>query len=329
MNEHIQFLAIGDMVTDAFIRLKEATVHCDINHQNCTITLPFGEKIPYDSVEIVKAVGNSANAAVAAARLGLKAALVSDVGSDQNGKEMIESMANDGVMTDFITIHDGMESNYHYVLWYDVERTILVKHQAYPYTLPEIGSPQWIYLSSLSDHSLDYHTNIASYLVAHPEIKLAFQPGTFQMRLGVEKLKDIYARSEIFFCNVEESRRILSDTESDIKTLLKKMTELGPKIVCITDGVNGAYTYHEGNAWFMPIYPQHAYDRTGAGDAFASTFTSALAQGKSIEEALMWGPINSASVVEYVGAQKGLLKKDELEKRLQNAPADYKPTKIL
>ena len=52
-----------------------------------------------------------------------------------------------------------------------------------------------------------YHLEIAEYLKSHPNTKLAFQPGTFQMKLGTEVLGDIYARTEIFFCNVEEAQK--------------------------------------------------------------------------------------------------------------------------
>ena len=64
-------VAIGDIVTDAFIELKDAEVHCDINHEQCMLSMRFGDKIPYKDVVIAPAVGNSPNAAVAAARLGL------------------------------------------------------------------------------------------------------------------------------------------------------------------------------------------------------------------------------------------------------------------
>jgi hypothetical protein len=47
--------------------------------------------------------------------------------------------------------------------------------------------------------------------------------------------------------------------------------------------------------------------------------------GKSIPEALKWGPINSMSVVQFVGAQQGLLTEAVLEKYLAEAPADYVP----
>jgi sugar/nucleoside kinase (ribokinase family) len=53
-----------------------------------------------------------------------------------------------------------------------------------------------------------------------------------------------------------------------------------------------------------------------------------LALGKTLPEALMWGPINSMSVVQHVGAQEGLLTREKLEEYLADAPADYRPQKI-
>ncbi len=100
------------------------------------------------------------------------------------------------------------------------------------------------------------------------------------------------------------------------------MHKLGPKIVVITDGPRGAYTFDGNEKWHMPMYPDPAppVDRTGAGDSFSSTFTAALALGKTIPEALSWGPINSMSVVQYIGAQRGLLARETLESFLANAP---------
>ncbi len=180
-------------------------------------------------------------------------------------------------------------------------------------------------MSSLADHSLPYHEEIANWLKNHPKTKLAFQPGTFQMKLGTEKLKDIYAQTEIFFCNVEEAEKILNIQNKDIKVLTKGIHDLGPKIVAISDGPNGAYASDGKDIWYTPMYPDTAepVDRTGAGDAFSSTFTVAIAMGKTIPEALSWGPINSMSVVQYVGAQEGLLSRPKLEDLLQKAPENY------
>jgi ribokinase len=329
-SKQIDFLAIGDTVTDAFIKLKEAHVTCNINHENCELCMKFADKIPFESVDVIAAVGNSPNAAVSAARLGLRSALVSNVGGDMYGKECLSSLKKDNVDSKYVTVHKGMSTNYHYVLWYDSERTILVKHQDYPRIFPHVPAPKWLYLSSLGGNSEEYHREIVTYLEKNPSVKLAFQPGTFQMSLGAEKLGNIYKRTDIFFCNKEESQRILKTQESDVKKLMEMMRAIGPKTVVLTDGPNGAYTFDGTNAYFMPIYPdpRKPYERTGAGDAFASTFTVAIALGKSLEEALLWAPVNSASVVQDIGAQRGLLTQKKMKEWLAKAPPDYKPRKI-
>ena len=144
--------------------------------------------------------------------------------------------------------------------------------------------------------------------------------------MGREKLAALYRRCEVFFCNVEEAKRILPTADNNIVLLLRQLSELGPKIVVITDGPKGAYVYYHNEAWFMPPYPdpKPPFNRTGAGDAFASTFTTALALGKTVPEALTWAPINSMAVTQKLGAQAGLLTRVELERLLAIAPADYK-----
>ncbi len=330
MDNDLDFVGIGDIVTDAFIRLREAKAMCDIHDENCTITMKFKQKIPYDSVTVVPAVGNSANAAVAAARLGLKSALVTDVGGDRNADEAIEALQKNGVDTGFVRKHEGQKTNYHYVLWYESDRTILIKHELFERTFPNLGTPRWMYLSSLGENSLPFHDVIADYLDAHPQISLSFQPGTFQIRFGVERLIRLYQRAAIFASNTDEVQAILKTSESDPKKLLLEVAALGPKIVLITDGPKGAYVYDGSSMWFMPPYPDVAppFERTGAGDAFTSTFTAAIAMGKSVPEALSWAPINAMSVVQHIGAQEGLLTKALLEDYLTKAPEDYKPQQL-
>ncbi len=328
--KQIDFLAIGDTVTDAFIRLKEAEVHCKVNTNDCELCMKFGDKIPFESVKVVKAVGNAANAAVAGARLGIRSALVSNLGADQNGKECLAELQRNGVITSYVKSHRGKPTNYHFVLWYDVDRTILVNHVDYEYQFPEITPPKWIYLTSLASTTFPYHMQIADYLDAHPEVKLAFQPGTFQMKLGLEKLARLYKRADVFFVNVEEAQRILTTDSHDLKVLLKKLSEYGPKIVVITDNTNGAYMYDGDHYYHIPMYPdpRPAIERTGCGDAFASTFIAALALGKTPLEAFLWAPVNPMSVAQFVGAQEGLLTRDQLEWWIKTAPADYRPKEI-
>lgn len=329
-NKKYDFVAIGDTVTDAFIKLKEAHVNCNVKNDTCEICMKFADKIPYEFVEVVKAVGNSANAAVSTARLGIQSAILTNIGNDTNGTEAVEEFKKNNVGTDLISIQKGKKTNYHYVLWFEADRTILIKHEDFEYKLPEFKEPKWIYLSSLGEHSLPFHQTIGEYLKNHPNVKLAFQPGTYQMKFGTEALKEIYARTEIFFCNVEEAERILKIEETDIKILLQKIHALGPKIVVITDGPKGAYASDGTNIYFHPPYPdpKPPYERTGAGDAFSSTFTGAVMLGKDVGVAMSWAGINSMAVVQEIGAQKGLLSREKLLEYLKNAPADYKPKQI-
>ncbi|MFZ2500575.1 MAG: carbohydrate kinase family protein [Minisyncoccia bacterium] len=334
----IDFVAIGDTTVDEFIKLKDAHVSCDINHEDCTISMKWGDKIPYESSELVPAVGNAANAAVAAARLGLSSAFISNVGKDQFGTDILTAFTKEGVDTRYIAINDNIPTNHHYVLMYGAERTILIRHEAYPYIIPDgFEAPKWLYLSSIGDHSEEFHAALAAWLKEHPETKLAFQPGTFQMEMGKEKLAELYTITEFFACNKEEAERILGiglpagkAGKSDLQTLLKEMRALGPKTVLITDGPNGAYAYDGTEMLTVPMYPDPSppVSRTGAGDAMTSTVVAALALGKSLKEAILWGPINSMSVVQKVGAQKGLLSREKIEECLKNAPTEYAVTPL-
>ena len=76
----------------------------------------------------------------------------------------------------------------------------------------------------------------------------------------------------------------------------------------------------------VPMYPdpKPPLNRTGAGDATTSTFVIALSLGKSLSEALSWGPVNSMAVVQHLGAQKGLLTREALLKFLAEAPPGYR-----
>ncbi len=323
----LDFLSVGDITTDAFIRLQEASVHCNINHENCELCMRFADKIPYEFVEVIRAVGNAPNGAVSAARLGLATGLVTNMGDDQNGRECMAVLKNERIDTSYAKIHKGAKTNYHYVLWYEAERTILIKHEPYEYRFPKVSpAPRWLYLSSFRG-TPEYHAEIASYLEKNPEVKTAFQPGKFEINLGTVKMAHFYKRAEVFVCNKEEAEKILNlQSGTDIKNILSGIGVLGPKQVLITDGPKGAYYYDGKDFYLMPPYPdpKAPYERTGAGDAYASTFVAALALGKTAEEALRWSGVNSMSVVQGIGAQRELLSQGKIEEWLKKAPANYK-----
>ena len=328
--QQFDVMCIGDVVTDDFVKLLDNQAHVYDNEYGKWLAMPFATKIPFDHREVVAGVGNAGNAAAACAKLGLRTTFVTNVGGDKYGREIIHSLEDHDVDTRFVRINPKKVSNYHFVLWYKEERTILIKHEEYDYHWPKFRPneiPRWVYFSSISEHAIPYHDDVADWLDENPEVKLAFQPGTFQMQAGAERLKRIYQRTEVLLLNREEAVTVGGGNHADIHDLLNHLHALGPKIVVITDGPVGAYASDGQTRVKMPIYPDIAppYERTGAGDAFSSTFVAALAKGNTLEGALQLAPINSMNVVQKVGGQAGLLTEHQLEEYLKKAPDWYHP----
>lgn len=327
---NLDVLAVGDVVIDNFIRLFDDKAHTYTNEDGQWLSMPFATKIPFEHSEVINGVGNAANASVSFARLGLNSGLVSNVGEDQYGRDIISALKHNGVDTRFVHVNSGKKSNYHYVLWYKEERTILINHIKYEYNWPHIYKkdiPKWIYFSSISANTLPYHDELADWLDEEKDVKFAFQPGTFQMAEGAQRLKRLYKRCAILVLNRQEAVLVGGGDEDNVHDLFDKLHALGPKTVIITDGPKGAYASGPEGRFFMPVYPDPAppVERTGAGDAFASTVVGALMKGMDLKEALMWGPINSMNVVQHVGAQNGLLTEAQLRHLLKNAPDWYHP----
>jgi ribokinase len=260
----------------------------------------------------------------------LHSAIVSNIGEDQNGHDCMAELQKNKVVTSYVKIHKNRPTNYHFILWYDVDRTILVNHTEYDYRLPTLPIPKWVYLTSVGTNSHPYHMEIADYLDNNPKVKLAFQPGTFQIKLGLNELKRIYNRADLVVVNVEEAQRLLNSQSRDIKVLIKGLSEYAKKLIAITDNTNGSYLYDGEHTYHMPMYPdpRPAFERTGCGDAWASTFVSALAMGKTPLEALTLAPVNPMSVAQFIGSQEGLLTMEQLEWWVSRAPEDYKPREI-
>lgn len=320
-------LCVGDIISGAFITLSPdyAAVTTDDKGYK-RLSFELGAKLPYEALDIVKAVECSPNAAVSMARLGLDVSLMAWLGDDQVGQEMTDYLTQQGVHTDSLAIEKGMKSNYHFYLRYGADRTKLQKFEDFSYQWQEPEQkPDWLYLGVLGEKTWPLHEALLSYLTVNPDVHLAFQPGMYHLIWGTQKLAPFYRRAHIVVLNREEAAKVTGRERGDVAGLIAGMHELGVKTIVITDGPDGAYASDGAQTLFMPIYPdpKEPYDRTGAGDAFASTLTAALAMGESLETALRWAPVNSMHVSQYLGAQQGLLTKAKLDELLQQAPANY------
>lgn len=321
MDQDLQLLSIGDATLDVFITPSESDEFCDINTKECYIAFSYGDKIPVKTLEF-SVGGNAANNAVGASRLGVKAGILLTLGGDPNGDRIENKLKEEGVDTTFVIRQPSTTTNYSTIINYGGERTIFSYHVPRSYEFPvKLPKVPWVYLTSMGDSFRPFYNHVVDWLTKNPDIKLAFNPGSRQLRAGVDTLRDVLAVTHVVYVNRKEAQELtgMKDSSDKEKELLKALADLGPKMCVITDGSNGSYVYDGNKFIHAGVLPMDAYERTGAGDAFGSGFLSAIIQGKEFSEALLWGTLNSASVIGYVGSQKGLLREKDMPTWLERA----------
>lgn len=311
MKKTFDIISIGDSTVDFFLDIDEATVLCEVNKKNCKLCFNYADKIPIKKVTIVSGVGNAANLAVGSSRLKLKTALYTILGNDESGQEIANQFKREGIAQDYIVFDKKGGTNHSTVLNFKAERTILVFHEHRDYRLPKFAETKWIYFSSLSAGHEKIHQPIIN-LIKKNNIKLGFNPGTFQLKEGIKVLAPIIKITETLILNKQEAQRLLATKVTDIKKLLIGLHKVGAKIVVITNGPQGSFVYDGKHIHSLSIFNSPVIERTGAGDSYSTGFISALASGKDIPTAMRWGTVNASSVVQKIGAQKGLLTKTQL-----------------
>lgn len=321
MDKKYDLITIGDATIDVFITPIESETMCELDTKKCLICFSYGDKIPTRELVTV-AGGNASNNAVGCSRLGVSTTLVLSLGKDDFGNVIVDNLKRENVGMEYMVQKEGAKSNYNTVINYSGERTIFVYHAPRVYEFPENLVPApWVYLTSMGEEFPPFFAKFVEWKKKNPEVKLAFNPGSWQFRAGLDSLKEVFSQTEVLFVNREEAEKItgLSETLGKEKELLEAVTKLGVKVPVITDGGNGSFVLTNGVFLRSGILPVDAFERTGAGDAFGSGCLSALIKGKSWEEALIWGTINSASVIGYVGPQRGLIKESEMDVWLERA----------
>jgi ribokinase len=168
---------------------------------------------------------------------------------------------------------------------------------------------RWFYVSSLTGEADNSLSKIFSY-ANKKKIKVAFNPGSKQLKQGLVYLRPFLAQTEVLLLNLDEAKELLKRTKTDLnkmEEILKALAECGPKIVVITAGKAGSWAYTEGKMHHQPAAPVKVVDTTGAGDSFGSTFLFGTIKGFATPYCLKIASVNAASVVSAMGAGSGLL----------------------
>jgi len=314
----LDIISIGDVTTDVFLQVKELTVKCEHGNKDCLLCMRYADKIATQRVDKLIG-GNAGNIAIGSRRLCLKSALYTQVGDDEQGKILLKSLKDNKVNTKYFTLAKGELTNYSVVINHGAERTILVHHEKRNYKLKDFEKCKWIYLTSMASNSQKFLSLTLKNKKKYNS-KLGFNPGTHQLKFGLKALSKMLANSEVVSLNVEEVQFLFRTKKRDLRFLLKKLHDTGTKIALITDGPAGSYTYDGKEFYYCPIYDVPILERTGCGDSYTVAFITALFYKKDIKEAMRWGTLNAASVIQYIGPQEGLMKLNILKKILKANP---------
>lgn len=307
----VDVVTIGNATIDAFLILADSNSSVSLDNVHKRLCVDYGQKIPLESCDFLPG-GNACNVAVGLSRAGFKTAILAEIATDEFSEKILNGLKKEDVGTDFLLRGEG-QSSFSIALNFQGERTLFVEHhdRAHNFNINNLEAKA-LYLTSLGHTWQQVYRNVAAYLQARPEVVLAFNPGSTQLRDGVKTFDFIFPLTTILFVNREEAEKIVG-SKDDIPALLTALQSKGCKLISLTDGERGGYAIDEhGKVYHQPKITCPVVERTGAGDAYASGFLAAFLNAQPISTCMLWGAHNAASVIGQIGAQPGLLRKEEL-----------------
>jgi ribokinase len=301
--------------------------------------------------------GGAINAAVAMARLQMDVAVLAKLGTDLRADAILARLAQEGVSSRWI-VRDPSAPTGASVLLSSHDRNAAIftfrganTHLEVQDLYDDAFAVDVVYIANLSNQSADCFPAIVDRAKAHNAL-VAVNPGPRQLSARGHAFLQCLSAIDLLVLNREEADLLVPSLvarsteggpslalapgeevpalaarglvgggfEMGLGAYLRVLTRLGPKYVVITDGARGAFAASTEEAFFIPALKSKVASTAGAGDAFAATFTAFVACGRPIEEALCAARINSASVVQHIDTQTGLLRRDQIDQQLAATP---------
>ena len=337
-----RILVIGGATLDNIITYEEmeTMVHKRREGETSYLLLEEGAKIEVTE-QCSFSGGGATNTAVSFQRLGFDATLFCKIGQDNAGQFLMDELSQFGVDTSLVARSNQVGTASSFVVpSLQGDRTVFAYRGANATIMPDelpldaIAEYDLIYITSLSKQSAECLPDIVSTAKQH-QVPVAINPGISQLKLGGGFLKDALDGIEILLLNYEEAQQFMqslmkldkADQYSggamldvaeqvtptfNLKHFFREVMALGPSIVVVTNGQEGVYVATEDRLYFHGGLDVEVVNTLGAGDSFSSSFVGALQLDVDVCDAMRWGVINSASVIQHPDAKTGLLSKDAI-----------------
>ena len=233
--------------------------------------------------------GKSLNVALTALALSNDVALISRIGNDIFGLEILNKAMKDGLITQYITIDEQAHTGIGHVRvdengQYD---TIVINGANWNLTEEDIDvfisdgyRPKFAIFNFETDINL-LKKVIPKFKQINSQIVINFSP-------IVNNMRDLLNLTDVAVLNLAEAQPILESSESNPEELLKKLKSFGPKIVVITLGGDGAVAMNsDGLVVKVPAQVAKVKNTVGAGDGFLACLIYSIAQELSLEQSLI------------------------------------------
>ena len=321
-------LTIGGVMRDIIFLTTEGLVIDNFQDplRQKLIGFELGAKI-YVKKVYFEPGGGASNTAVGFSKLGLKTAIMGRVGQDREGDQLIKSLKKNKIDTHLMQVDKKISTGFSFILGL---RRIKRAHFIFAYRgtnnslifkakTSDLKNIKWFYISSVSSPNWQNVLNKA-FSFARKGVKIAWNPSNVQLKAGYKKLSKYLKQTKVLIINEDEARELVLSKKKTrnlgIKYLLKEIGKMGSEIITITVGKKGVYAYSGQKIYYQRPAPSKVINTTGAGDSFSAAFVASLLyQPKNIKRALKLGVHNSASVIDQIGAQKGLLTKGQISDR--------------
>lgn len=319
-------ISIGGATYDLFVTTSKDPVTMPDGTEG--FLLPLGEKIWIKKV-LGTYGGGAANTSVGLSRLGCKAEFCGILSDDQWGAQIIDNFKKERVGIDAATVVMNESSSFSTILSSAAGERVILAHQGTSRHLHDVtfdrehaASADWVYLNHIHADSCVIEDDLVAMLIDPEGPEITWNPGGCQIDAGLKEKnnRELLANTRLILLNKEEALAFTGSKTVD--EALRVLAGTGVGVACVTDGKNGSIATDGETVWRCTAPACPVADTTGAGDAFGTGMTWALATGKPLPEALKAGTINAMSVVGTIGAQPGLLAEDEMRKRLQSIHID-------
>ncbi len=255
--------------------------------------------------------GKGANQAVALAKLGIPTQIVGRVGADDFGTELVNNLQASGVQTDNIFVDETVSSGVAIItVSHTGENQIVVIPGANGRVNQEDIERLSHFLPEATTLLLQLEIPITAVVAAAQEaqranIKVILDPAPAQSNLPDE----LYPLVDIITPNEVEAAQLVGfpvDGEEQAAKAAAVLLERGVKCAIVKLGAKGVFCATAEEKFFVPPFQVHAVDTVAAGDAFNGGLATALFEGLSLHQAVVWGAAAGALATTKPGAQTSL-----------------------